>query len=1370
MEDTTEEDGKKIYYPYNGQNYTFMNRYRTQNDIITQAIVQSRSEGLDRIRIGEKVGINTKEKAGNRKVSHSIQLACKSYPDMIGQYQKMEGKFRMLRYFFKGESAAPTVMALLFKKAEEVIGKEFPFKVGESVKFPDTTLSTLRISDVTVKRMIMIMELLKAEEVVVTIKKLTDYIGAREATGGYKFAIDKKSVMKCLYALQKKRLLRILSVDNYYEDEMSPTLENELISKARSFQIVVSYDIKSVEDDKVKDAINKIVSEFHAEGKCFPSGHARFKKVDQPIVQADGVPVDVSNVDWHNLEVLQRAMLLKHSFEPPRKAKEIEGEVQYDPNVSYGYQAKMTRCSIMHEFIYRVVHDVEETSDVPCLYHRFPLGKPLPPNEFTQMDKLPLVDDTPNSPYRFVVGIPPYKDIQRGWFMLRDLMLGMPLSLYCMMISIKQRINGLDEHLLDPIKRHLPLGDLPSSLRRYLFTRKACVQAEHICLTLCALGHLRVGPSFDNGRSMIGCTALFFCGKKTVVYDTSSSERAYAAVTMPIERYNRYVYEFNTMQDVYRYWNHLKAIALSTPLNVRNTNKDPSEIPNGSKKWAAGCIDRSLFSVDIHDQIDFIEPYGTKEGCAGMDVNLFVHLIRHWEWRSPKHGEFVDWFIKRALSQATEYSSYVEDRVQKLEKNWNSVVSSLLPNDTVLYKQKRAEGPVLSQKALDAMSGQFRRHYSVRRSLNSNGDIKRRSVKAKVFPPAEEFPLIKNESNGSSLTEGKRKRTMDQVDIESKEKNMFIRSRFIPREYDMLVLIRGVSFFLNPIHRFWLNPTVMRDVMHEYVPESRCKTVNCLMAAGAREMVRPGRMAQLQYIVKTLASYSSMIEIRNKLSEMVFTDESAKNQYFLDAFKKAYEYIFKETNAIPSIETTDSEFDDFMKEQKLSVVISTSNVTSHVFPKRSKKPESVEDIHHCVAFNVVMSSLIGDFKDKERNEGKMTFESLVNSVPAKSLTEVLEIGRSDGLITRMRNTEQTSMMMRNQATFSIFYRHFFNHHYRNDLIDLVQHGLVDNFLEQKADENLACMLQLISQLYDDSASVTVSAPANIDDLIGHDQDQIDDKPVTKQLRKLENATLHLDKIRVGVNDYGKEWTSVPPLSSVVHIVAPKFVLDTEEKSLDKTLKTAVSYLKTKGVTLDKLKKLVDVVHKTEYLGVTTEQLMETTKLTKPVLLIVLNHLSKLNVLFPCGIDTRRWVSLDFIIPWMVETKTERFFIRPWTSPDGGVNWPILKWMAEGVLMTVLYKPGMTLEEIKGTYAYVLQPVLIAEIIEFFEYMNIVRVQDTQVKTVKKMSPFACEANTETSVFVLPTIYAIERFAAFFADVPSSTQFFKKYDANYHTKK
>lgn len=74
--------------------------------------------------------------------------------------------------------------------------------------------------------------------------------------------------------------------------------------------------------------------------------------------------------------------------------------------------------------------------------------------------------------------------------------------------------------------------------------------------------------------------------------------------------------------------------------------------------------------------------------------------------------------------------------------------------------------------------------------------------------------------------------------------------------------------------------------------ESRAKTVSCLMAGGVRDMVRPGRLAQLQHIVKTLNSHTDMARCRKEMTDGKMTDEE-KTAAFLTSFKKAHSIVFK---------------------------------------------------------------------------------------------------------------------------------------------------------------------------------------------------------------------------------------------------------------------------------------------------------------------------------------------------------------------------------------------------------------------------------------------------------------------------------------------
>jgi hypothetical protein len=146
-----------------------------------------------------------------------------------------------------------------------------------------------------------------------------------------------------------------------------------------------------------------------------------------------------------------------------------------------------------------------------------------------------------------------------------------------------------------------------------------------------------------------------------------------------------------------------------------------------------------------------------------------------------------------------------------------------------------------------------------------------------------------------------------------------------------LIFIRAVAYFLNPVFRFWLDPCVLRDIMHDqvevvsfllidssmlfdmtmiyFVQESKTKTVQSLMAASVREMGRPGRMAYLQRIVKRLANievrmkfkmfianldaFQEMSTIRNKFAAEQLLTMDSKTAFFLEAFDTSNRLLFR---------------------------------------------------------------------------------------------------------------------------------------------------------------------------------------------------------------------------------------------------------------------------------------------------------------------------------------------------------------------------------------------------------------------------------------------------------------------------------------------
>ncbi|VDK23207.1 unnamed protein product [Anisakis simplex] len=103
--------------------------------------------------------------------------------------------------------------------------------------------------------------------------------------------------------------------------------------------------------------------------------------------------------------------------------------------------------------------------------------------------------------------------------------------------------------LRDPIMRHLLVMDLPHEVRVHLLVDKRALRyVEHLLLTMCGMGLFRVAPNVDPKRYPLIGEQFFFMMRGGVLRDTSTSDRGYACVTPPIERYQLYDYSFESLE------------------------------------------------------------------------------------------------------------------------------------------------------------------------------------------------------------------------------------------------------------------------------------------------------------------------------------------------------------------------------------------------------------------------------------------------------------------------------------------------------------------------------------------------------------------------------------------------------------------------------------------------------------------------------------------------------------------------------------------------------------------------------------------------------------------------------------------------------
>uniref|UniRef100_A0A914HVW4 GTF3C1 extended winged-helix domain-containing protein n=1 Tax=Globodera rostochiensis TaxID=31243 RepID=A0A914HVW4_GLORO len=252
-----------IFSPYDPSTFSFLHLYRPQNDVVASLIYYSGMEGVDRYEISKRLGINAKKKAGNRTISNSINAVMRICPDNFGTFQKMEGRHRFLKYYAKSEQHTPAggvALAEFYNHFKQLTGVDCPYKLGESIKFPQQNLSTLRISDVTLKRLVRILEYIYQEKVVITQSKIEGQISTEERKDGYAYQVDRKSLKKCLIALSKRNFLNLMKME-ITERGMQTLVDVITIPK-----------IKTLDHPLISEALKQIIAEFKEQHKSFPTG------------------------------------------------------------------------------------------------------------------------------------------------------------------------------------------------------------------------------------------------------------------------------------------------------------------------------------------------------------------------------------------------------------------------------------------------------------------------------------------------------------------------------------------------------------------------------------------------------------------------------------------------------------------------------------------------------------------------------------------------------------------------------------------------------------------------------------------------------------------------------------------------------------------------------------------------------------------------------------------------------------------------------------------------------------------------------------------------------------------------------------------
>ncbi|KAM6155909.1 general transcription factor 3C polypeptide 1 [Rhynchocyon petersi] len=555
---------------------------------------------------------------------------------------------------------------------------------------------------------------------------------------------------------------------------------------------------------------------------------------------------------------------------------------------------------------------------------------------------------------RFVPPIPVHRDFGFGWALVSDILLRLPLSVFIQIVQVCYKVDGLEEYLNDPVRKHTLIRFLPRSIRQQLlYKRRYIFSVIESLQRLCFMGLLQFGPTekFQDKDQV-----FIFLKKNAIIVDTTTCDPHYhlAHSSRPFEKR---LYVLESMQDVENYWFDMQCVCLNTPLGVvrnprpkKNSAPDQGSDEEGSlPKEQENAIDKHNlerkcalleYTTGSREAVDEGMIPGDGLGAAGLDSSFYGHLKRNWIWTS--------YIINKDKKENTASENGLTMRLQTFLTKHPLPLGSGGTNRLNIWGEARGTPEHLADRdeqfQIDKEST-LDRNKRVRGGRNQRRRRLRRD-------PVRKIKRKKKEDLPEDKT--KKVRYHDEADQCALQRMTRLRVAWSVQEDRLLIFCRIASSVLNSKVKGPFVPwQVVRDVLHSTLEESLDKTSHSV-----------GRRAR--YLVKNPQTY---LNYKICLAE-VYQDKSLVGDFMnrkcdyddpkvcADEFKEFVERLKEKFSS--SIKNTDLEIPDTLQElfaRYRVLVIGEEKEPVLTEDELNRRVLTVDDVHFLVLQNLIQSTL-----------------------------------------------------------------------------------------------------------------------------------------------------------------------------------------------------------------------------------------------------------------------------------------------------------------------------------------------------------------------------------------------------------------------------
>ncbi|KFZ51116.1 General transcription factor 3C polypeptide 1, partial [Antrostomus carolinensis] len=562
----------------------------------------------------------------------------------------------------------------------------------------------------------------------------------------------------------------------------------------------------------------------------------------------------------------------------------------------------------------------------------------------TAVSFLVYVDDT--SWMRYVPPLPVHREFGFGWALVSDILLCLPLSVFVQIVQVSYKVDGLEDFLNDPLKKHILIRFLPRSVRQQLlYKRRYIFSVVENLQRLCYMGLIQFGPTekFQDKDQV-----FVYMKRNAVIVDTTICDPHYnlAKSSRPFERR---LYVLNSMQDVENFWFDLQCVCLNTPLGVvrcprsKKSNVQGEEAALDVEMEQESAVDKHNlerkcamleYTTGSREVVDDGTIPGDGLGAAGLDSSFYGHLKRNWIWTS--------YIINKTRKESTVSENGLTMRLQTFLTKHPLPLSTGGNKIDILGEGKVGSESLVQKEECIKISKEPNQDRTKR--VRGGKSQKRKRLRKDVGKKT------KKKKKEDSVEKSKRLRYHDEADQSALLRMTRLRVTWTVQEDSLLMLCRIASHVLNAKVKGPFVPwQVVRDIMHASFEESLDKTSHSV-GRRARYIIR-NPQTYLNYKVCLAEVYQDKALIEDFMNrENNYEDPQVCAKEFKEFVERLKEK-FSSTLGNPKLEIPDTLQELFSRFRVLAIGEDTNQNT------KEDSLSSIYDIHFLVLQNLIQSTL-----------------------------------------------------------------------------------------------------------------------------------------------------------------------------------------------------------------------------------------------------------------------------------------------------------------------------------------------------------------------------------------------------------------------------